>query len=155
MNMLALTAATIAAMWFPPVFDKRDEQERQRIAIPTQLQFALIMLANLIAFSIVGGALITRYLLPLYPLVIIIGMSTLHLRISRWEWPAALMIICFVLALFFDPLYKIAPEDNLAYKAYVELHADASHFLQQHERGKTVLTAWPATDELTRPYVGY
>ena len=155
MNMLALTAAMTAAMWFPAVYDKRDQQERQRIAIPIQLQFALIMLANLIAFSIVGGALLTRYLLPLYPLVIIIGMSTLHRRISRWEWPAALVIICFVMALFFDPLYKMAPEDNLAYKAYVELHVRASHFLEQHEQGKTVLTAWPASDELTRPYLGY
>src|SRR5262249_11898724 len=25
----------------------------------------------------------------------------------------------------------------------------------QHEQNSTVLTAWPATDELTRPYLGY
>ena len=155
MNMLALTAAMAAAMWFKPVYDPHAQQERRRIAIPTQLQFALIMLVNLIGFSIVGGALLTRYLLPLYPLVIIIGMSTLHRRVGRWEWPAALVVICFLLALFFDPPYKIGPEDNLVYKAFVELHADASLFLEQHERGKTVLTAWPANDELTRPYLGY
>jgi hypothetical protein len=149
MNMLALTAATAAAMSFPPV------QERERISIPVQLQFALIMLANLLAFSIVGGALLTRYLLPLYPLVIIIGMSTLHRRIGRWEWPTALVVICFVLALFFDPPYKISPEDNLTYKTFVEMHVRASRFLEQHEPGKTVLTAFPATDELRRPYLGY
>ena len=153
MNMLALTAAMAAAMWFPPVYDK--DEQRERIAIPTQLQFALIMLANLIGFSIVGGALLTRYLLPLYPLVIIVGMSTLHRRIGRWEWPAALVVICFLLALFFDPPYKIAPEDNLTYKAFVEMHANASQFLEQHEQGKTILTAWPANDELTRSYLGY
>jgi len=153
MNMLALTGAMAAAMFFPAVVD--EEQERQRISIPIQLQFALIMLAQLLAFSLVGGALLPRYLLSAYPLVIIIGMSTLRRRISRWEWPAALVVICFVLALFFDPPYKIAPEDNLTYKDFVKLHVDASNFLDQHERGKAVLTAWPASDELTRTYLGY
>jgi hypothetical protein len=153
MNMLALTAATIAAMFFPPVKD--GSEERQRIAIPVQLQFALIMLAHLIAFSILGGALLTRYLLPCYPLLIMIGMSTLHRRIARWEWPAALMVIVFVLALFFDPPYRFAPEDNLTYKDFVELHVRAAQFLEEHERDAAILTAWPATDELSKPYLGY
>ena len=153
MNMLALTAATAAAMMFPPVVDANGE--RPRIAIPIQLQFALVMLAHVVVFSLVGGALLTRYLLPAYPLVIIIGMSTLHRRIKSWEWPAAVMVIFFVFALFFDPPYRIAPEDNLTYRDFIELHARAAHFLEQHEQGKTILTAWPATDELTKPYLGY
>ncbi len=153
MNMLALTAATGAAMMFPPVVGPTGE--RQRIAIPVQLQFALIMLAHLITFSLVGGALLTRYLLPAYPLVIILGMSTLHRRIASWEWPAAVMVIFFVLGLFFDPPYRIAPEDNLTYRDFIQLHATAAHFLEQHERDQVVLTAWPATDELTKPYLGY
>jgi hypothetical protein len=153
MNMLVLTAATIAAMWFPAVVD--GESERQRISIPVQIQFAMIMLAQVITFSFVGGALLPRYLLSAYPLVIIIGMSTLRRRITRWEWPAALVIVSFVLALFFDPPFKLAPEDNLDYKSFVELHVSAIDFLKQHEQGKTILTAWPATDELTRTYLGY
>lgn len=152
-NMLALTAATAVAMFFQPVKDPSGE--RPRIAVAVQLQFALIMLAHLVTFSLLGGALLTRYLLPAYPLVIMIGMSTLHRRIGRWEWPAAVMVIVFTLALFFDPPYRIAPEDNLTYKDFVELHERAAKFLEQHEQGSTVLTAWPATDELTRPYLGY
>ncbi|MBZ5506454.1 MAG: glycosyltransferase family 39 protein [Acidobacteriia bacterium] len=153
MNMLALTAATVMAMFFPPVKDPSGE--RPRIAVPVQLQFGLIMLAHLVAFSLLGGALLTRYLLPAYPLVILIGMSTLHRRIARWEWPAAVMIIVFVLALFFDPPYRTAPEDNLTYKDFIELHYQAAKFLEQHEQNSTILTAWPATDELSRPYLGY
>ncbi|HEY1526973.1 MAG TPA: glycosyltransferase family 39 protein [Candidatus Angelobacter sp.] len=153
MNMLALTAATAGAMFFPPVKDVPGE--RPRIAIPVQLQFALIMLAHLLAFSLLGGALLTRYLLPAYPLVIMIGMSTLRRRVSRWEWPAALMVIVFVMALFFDPPYRFAPEDNLTYKDFVDLHYKAAKFLEQHEQNSTILTAWPATDELSRPYLGY
>jgi 4-amino-4-deoxy-L-arabinose transferase-like glycosyltransferase len=153
MNMLALTAATGAAMMFSPVVDRTGE--RQRIAIPVQFQFALIMLAHIVAFSVVGGALLTRYLLPAYPLVIILGMSTLRRRIVSWEWPAAVMVVFFVFALFFNPPYRIAPEDNLTYRDFIQLHASAAHFMEQHERDQVVLTAWPATDELTRPYLGY
>lgn len=153
MNMLALTAAAGAAMFFAPVKDP--DGERPRIAIPVQLMFALIMLAHVVAFSLLGGALLTRYLLPAYPLVILIGMSTLYRRVARWEWPAALMVIVFALGLFFDPPYRIAPEDNLSYKDFVELHYRAAQFLQQHEQNNTILSAWPATDELTRPYLGY
>jgi 4-amino-4-deoxy-L-arabinose transferase-like glycosyltransferase len=153
MNMLALTAATVVAMFFPPVMDSSGE--RPRIAVPVQLQFGLIMLAHMLTFSLLGGALLTRYLLPVYPLVIMIGMSTLRRRISRWEWPAALMVIVFVLGLFFDPPYRFAPEDNLTYKDFVDLHFKAAKFLEQHEQNSTILTAWPVTDELTRPYLGY
>jgi hypothetical protein len=153
MNMLALTAATGAAMFFPPVIDPAGE--RPRIAIPVQLQFALIMLAHIVAFSLLGGALLTRYLLPAYPLVIILGMSTLRRRVASWEWPAAVMVVFFIFALFVDPPYRIAPEDNLTYRDFIQLHANAAHFLEQHEPDQVVLTAWPATDELTKPYLGY
>src|SRR5437764_6623844 len=154
MNMLALTAATAAAMWLPAVRDE-DGEQRPRIAIPIQLKFACVMLAHVVAFSVVGGALLTRYLLPAYPLVIILSMSTLRRRVGRWEWPAAIVVIFFVLALFFDPPYRIAPEDNLTYRDFVQLHVRAANFLQQHEQGAAILTAWPATDELTHAYLGY
>jgi 4-amino-4-deoxy-L-arabinose transferase-like glycosyltransferase len=153
MNMLALTAAMAVAMRFPPVVDETGE--RKRIAIPVQLQFALIMLAYVLTFSLLGGAMLTRYLLPVYPLVIMIAISTLHRRILRWEWPAAVIVIFFVLGLFFDPPYRFAPEDNLTYKDFIQLHYRAAKFLEEHERLSTVLTAWPAKDELTKPYLGY
>jgi len=153
MNMLALTAATVVAMLFPPVVDPAGE--RPRIAVPIQLQFALIMLAHVLAFSLVGGAVLNRYLLAVYPLVIIIGMSTLYRRIDRWQWAAAGIVALFVIALFVDPPYRFAPEDNLRYRDFVQLHYGAARFLDRHERDATILTAWPAEDELTKPYLGY
>jgi hypothetical protein len=153
MNMLPLTAAMLVAMRFPPVED--EQGVRQRIAVPIQMQFYLIMAAHIVAFSLLGGALLTRYMLACYPLLIIVAMSTLRRRILSWQWPAAIMVIFFVLALFFDPPYRFAPEDNLTYRDFVRLHVAAAHFLEQHEQGLTVMTAWPATDELTKPYLGY
>jgi hypothetical protein len=153
MNMAALTAAMLVAMRFPPVVDRFGP--RERIAVSVQLQFLLVMLAYVITFSLLGGALLTRYLLPAYPLLIIIAMSTLRRRILSWEWPAAILVIFFILALFFDPPYRFAPEDNLTYRDFVELHEHAASFLEQHEQGLTILTAWPANDELSKPYLGY
>jgi Dolichyl-phosphate-mannose-protein mannosyltransferase len=155
MNMLALTAATAVAMLFPPVMNSAGAGERPRIAIPIQLQFALIMLAHVLTFSLVGGAVLNRYLLAVYPLVIMIGMSTLYRRIDRWQWAAAGIVVLFGLALFVDPPYRFAPEDNLRYRDFVQLHYGAARFLDRHERDATILTAWPAQDELTKPYLGY
>ena len=35
------------------------------------------------------------------------------------------------------------------------MHAEASRFLAMRYSGERVLTAWPASDELTRPWLGY
>jgi len=35
------------------------------------------------------------------------------------------------------------------------MHAEASRFLAMRDSGARVLTAWPASDELTRPWLGY
>jgi len=82
-------------------------------------------------------------------------MSTLRRRIPRWPWAAAAIIGLFALALFVDPPYRFAPEDNLTYRDFVRLHARAARFLDQHERDAAILTCWPAQDELTKPYLGY
>ena len=46
-------------------------------------------------------------------------------------------------------------EDNLSYRDYIILHAEASRFLAMRYPGKRILTAWPASDELSRPWLGY
>jgi len=98
---------------------------------------------------------LARYLLPIYPLVIILGVSTMRRRLP-W-WPAYLAIVClaFLIALLTEPPYRFAPEDNLAYSDYIRLHQSADRFVARHFPNSTVLTAWPASDELTRPWLGY
>ena len=61
----------------------------------------------------------------------------------------------FVAALFVNPPYGFSPEDNLAYRDYIRMHENACSFLQQRYAHARVLTAWPASDELTHPYLGY
>jgi hypothetical protein len=63
--------------------------------------------------------------------------------------------IAFVAAGFWNPPYGFSPEDNLAYRDYVLLHQNAEQFLEARYPMAHVLTAWPASDELTRPWLGY
>ncbi len=126
--------------------------------------------------SIVGGAILPRYLLPVFPLFF---LSTV---IFVWQLPKALArsiclgaATCFVVAWFLNPPYPFPFEDNLSYADFIRLHEQAARFLESGpgaERGPVpygsgrdprqtgfdsprILTAWPASDELTRPFLGY
>ena len=54
-----------------------------------------------------------------------------------------------------NPPYKFAPEDNLNYADTIRLHQQAIRQIVTRFPGSTILTAWPATDELTKPELGY
>jgi hypothetical protein len=154
MSMWLLTIATVWAMRYPAL-QERDGSERPRIALSVQYRIAAILAANAILFSIIGGAALARYLLPTFPLVILIGMSTLRRRLQEWTWAAAVIVAGFSVSLFSNPFGYSAPEDNLAYRDYVILHKDAADYLQLRDPHERVLTAWPAVDELTKPFLAY
>jgi hypothetical protein len=64
-------------------------------------------------------------------------------------------MLSFVAAHFWPPPYGFSLEDNLAYREYIVMHRNAARFLQSHHPESRILTAWPASDEITRPYLGY
>jgi 4-amino-4-deoxy-L-arabinose transferase-like glycosyltransferase len=153
MGMWALTVAAIYAMLGPPVAD--GGVERPRIRLDAQFVILRLLLVYLLLFSVIGGAVLARYLLPMYPLVILILVSTLWRRLRRWHLAVALVSLVFVLGWFYQPVQQHAPEDNLDYSDYVRLHKQAAGYLAQHQAHGVVLTAWTATDELTKPFLGY
>jgi hypothetical protein len=87
--------------------------------------------------------------------MILVAVSTLWRRIRHWPWLVGAVCCAFVMALFFNPPYGFSPEDNLAYRDYVLMHEEAENFLAQRYPQARVLTAWPATDEISRTYLGY
>lgn len=166
MNMWVLTAATGAALLLPALFVPgqsaqpgtampHESQRRPRIAIGTQLLFGLLIAAHLVAYSMIGGALLSRYLMPVFPLVIVIAVSTLWRRVREWKWVTGFVLVTFVAGWFVNPPYHFAPEDNLNYADYVRLHQDAIRFLEGKSGIESVLTAWTTSDELRDPYLGY
>jgi 4-amino-4-deoxy-L-arabinose transferase-like glycosyltransferase len=153
---LHLFVLTLFAAWAMTASPFRDEGiERPRIAVATQCLFGAVILAYVTAMAVVGGAVLARYMLPVVPLVILVCVSTLWRR-SRW-WGALVIgvSVAFIAGLFMNPPYGFAPEDNLAYADYIRMHEAAARYLQAHPPRTGVLTAWPASDELTRLYLGY
>ncbi len=152
MNMFVPVACMGAAMLIPVT----ETNPRKPIARPVLKAIGVILLANWIAFSILGGALLTRYLLPMYPLILLVCVNTWRRRIpKRWPLIAALSAAGFLAGIWINPPYAFAPEDNLTYRDFIVLHQQAVRFIDLTYPQATVLTAWPATSELNRPELGY
>jgi len=154
MNMFVPVLMTVAALMLEPRLDAEGHQ-RAGISRPALRKILLLLLVNALLFSVLGGALLTRYLLPMYPLVLLIAVTTFYRRVPYWQGLAAFCAAAFVLGLFINPPYGFAPEDNLAYARVVRLQMAGIAQLTKRYTGATVLSAWPMTDELTRPELGY
>jgi len=152
-GLYLLTLAGILAMFRPP--QSENGTPRPRIAPWKLAAFAAVLLAYLLFMSAVGGAELARYLLPVVPLVILAWVSTLWRRVRYWTLVVGVVAVAIVAGLFINPPYGFSLEDNLAYRDYVIMHADAARFLAMTNPNARVLTAWPASDELTRPWLGY
>lgn len=153
MHLWLATMGMYLAMLLTPVKD--GPVKRPRIAIPVQMVFLVVVAAYVVAMALIGGAVLARYMLPAVPLVIVLALSTLWRRLRYWTAAVAVVAVAFVAAWFWNPPYGFSPEDNLAYRDYIVMHEDGERFLEARYPMARVLTAWPATDELTRPWLGY
>jgi len=150
MNMYVPVLATLAVILMPHT------RRRTRTATwPVLTALCVVIAGNAIAFSILGGALLTRYLLPLFPVVLLICVAIWQTR-GRVLWPlAGLTAVGFIIGLWINPPYSIAPEDNLTYADMIVLHQQAIALIDKQFPSATVLSAWPATTEMQHPELGY
>jgi hypothetical protein len=153
MHLWVLILGMLLAMLLPPAKD--DGVERPRISIPVQMTFLVVVTAYVMVMALIGGAVLARYMLTAVPLVIIVAVSTLR-RCLRY-WPAAIAVVgcAFIAGWFWNPPYGFSPEDNLSYRDFIVLHQDGERFLEARYPMAHVLTAWPASDELRSPWLGY
>jgi hypothetical protein len=91
----------------------------------------------------------------MYPLVLLVCLSVFYRRVPYWTGLALLSAAAFMAGLFINPPYGFAPEDNLAYARVIRMHQAGIAVLTKRYPRATVLTAWPMSDELTRPELGY
>ena len=57
--------------------------------------------------------------------------------------------------LWINPPTAFAPEDTLVYRDMIVVHQEAIAFVNQHYPDATVLTAWPVSNDLFNPELGY
>jgi 4-amino-4-deoxy-L-arabinose transferase-like glycosyltransferase len=150
MNMYVPVLATIAAVLMPRVLPGNRTLTR-----PVLSAIGVVVAGNAVAFSILGGALLTRYLLPLYPLVLLVCVAVWQTRGKVLVYLTALTGMAFIAGLWVNPPYSIAPEDNLTYADFVILHQQAISLIAHKYPAATTLTAWPATTEMEHPELGY
>lgn len=155
MNLFVPVLCAAGALLLHPLPEGARGAMRPAIAPEDLVSILAVLLANALFFSVSGGALLTRYLLPLYPLVLFLCVSAFYRRVRYWWALIALAAAAFLMGLFINPPYGFAPEDNLTYVDMIRLHQQAIRQIVTHFPGRTVLTAWPATDELTKPELGY
>lgn len=149
MNMFVPALLTLAALMLPR------RRETDGLSPSVRSRILILLAANAALFSVLGGALLCRYLLPMYPLVLLLAVSTFHRHVRYWHALAVLSAAGFIAALFINPPYGFAPEDNLAYAHVIRLYEAGIAQLDHRYPGATVLSAWPVTDDLTRPELGY
>ena len=139
-----------------PASRRAQSRRTPRIAIPVQMIFLVVIAAYVVAMALIGGAVLARYMLPAVPLVIILAVSTLapkaallarsgRRRCASRSWSRG---------------SGIRPTDSLRKTISLIaitsiLHEDAEQFLEARYPMAHVLTAWPASDELARPWLGY
>ena len=115
----------------------------------------VLLVAQWIAFSVLGGALLTRYLLPAYPMLLILCVAVWKSRMRYWPVLAGVTLLAFAIGCEVAPPYPFTPEDNLAYRDMIVVHQHAIRELLHRYPGATVLTAWPVAADLQRPELGY
>jgi 4-amino-4-deoxy-L-arabinose transferase-like glycosyltransferase len=148
-------------MWMPILFalaclflPRRDNAPRP-LAHNTLRTIAVLVAANWFAFSILGGALLTRYLLPIYPLMLLVCVDAWRTHTRRWPVFAAVTTAAFISALWLNPPTSFAPEDNLTYRDMIVVDQEAINFVAAQYPDATILTAWPVAADIFRPELGY
>jgi 4-amino-4-deoxy-L-arabinose transferase-like glycosyltransferase len=112
--------------------------------------------AHVLMVSLLGGAELERYVLPVLPLVYIaMGAGWSVLR-PRWRNASIAVVAAGLLAgLILNPPFPFPFENNLAMVDFVELHRAAAQFLEKTYPDRRVYTAWPLTQALRNPDFGY
>jgi 4-amino-4-deoxy-L-arabinose transferase-like glycosyltransferase len=112
--------------------------------------------AHVLMVSVLGGAELERYLLPVLPLVYVaMGAGWSVLR-PLWRNISIGAVAAGLLAgLIINPPFPFPFENNLAMVDFVELQQTAAQFLERTYSNRRIYTAWPLTQALRDPSFGY
>ncbi len=112
--------------------------------------------AHIVLVSVLGGAELERYLLPVLPIFYLaVAQALFTLSPARRNLCAAAVCAGLVVAVFTKPLFPLPYEDTGAMVDFVRVQQTAAAYLQQHYSGQDIYTAWPLTAALGRADFGY
>lgn len=116
----------------------------------------LLVAIHVLFLSLVGGAMLERYLLPVLPIVYTAMVAGMSIYQPPLKLACQLALLAGLIAgNFWNPPYPFPFENNLAFTDFVKLQQDAAEFLERDYAGAPVATVWPLTSALRRPELGY
>jgi hypothetical protein len=111
---------------------------------------------TLLLVSVLGGAELERYLLPILPIfytAVAVGLTCLSQKIAA---PAIVVLsIGLLINLFWNPPYPFPYENNYAMVDFVRLEQLAAQVAERELSGRTIATAWPYTSALKNIDYGF
>ena len=116
----------------------------------------LVAASNLLLMTLLGGAALERYLLPMLPLFYIAASIAFTALPKRLSFVAAtLLLLGLFTNLFWNPPYPFPFENNLAMVDFVGLQQAAAEYAESNLPLSRIATAWPYTAGLARPDYGF
>jgi hypothetical protein len=111
---------------------------------------------HVLLVSVLGGAVLERYLVPVLPILYIAFAAALWQFAARWRIIGAVALASALIAAnFVNPLYPFPLENNMAFTSFVELQAEAAQYLESHVSDASIATMFPLSNALRRPEFGY
>ncbi len=115
-----------------------------------------LAVVHTLTVTVLGGATLERYLLPVLPLMYIAmaaGWAVYSQRARRLNLAAALggLVVC----LFWTRPLPSPLENNLAMVDFIRLGQQTAAYLEEHAAGRRVVTAWPLSEALRSADFGY
>lgn len=116
----------------------------------------LIATLNVVLVSVLGGAELERYLLPVLP-VLYIAVSVALTFTPKWAsaTASAALFLGLIVSLFWNPPYPFPYENNWAMVDFVRLQQVAADYTERNFGSSAVATAWPYTAALRNPDYGF
>ena len=112
--------------------------------------------ATFILVSVLGGAELERYLLPVLPIFYIaVSVGLTYLRPWVGRAAAAALLVGLSVNLFWNPPYPFPYENNFAMVDFVQLEELGAHYVDRFLPDQTIATAWPYSNGLTNPDFGF
>jgi hypothetical protein len=117
---------------------------------------AVVGILQTVVVSVLGGAALERYLMPVLPLFYIASAAALMTLRPVWRRAGIVaMTAGLVLGIFVNSPLAYPFENNAAMVTFVRLQQRAAEFIQAEYPEATVYSAWPLPDALRRPEFGY
>jgi hypothetical protein len=118
------------------------------------------VLVQLVVVSVLGGAVLERYVLVALPVVYVaFAVSLQALQTKTRMLTLAALVACLVAANFINPPYPFPFENNLAFVSFVGLETSVAGTVEEHgatlSGGALVATAFPMSNALRNPDFGF